>query len=102
MIAVRRHHAQPHAAANRLDTARDRREMRIEHDEWRAGGERRADRGFTPEFAAEQARQLIGAVSGQNRIRELQDFPCAVGPCTAAALAPVSTRRSDADASAPP
>ena len=57
VVAVRRHYAQSHVPADRLDASRDRREMRIEHDEGRARGQWRADGGFATKFTAQQARQ---------------------------------------------
>ena len=53
--------------------------MLVEHDERRAGRQRIGDRAFAAELAAQQARQLIGALARERRIGELEDFPRAVG-----------------------
>src|SRR3954452_20371167 len=53
MIAVRCDDAQFHPSSVCVCPARDRGEMGVEHDEWSARRQRRADCGLAAEFAAQ-------------------------------------------------
>ena len=80
MVAARRDHAEAHAPADHVEPTRGRHDLLVKQHERSTGGEWRADGVLAAKLAAQQPRELIGALADEHGVGELQDLPGAVRP----------------------